>query len=118
MLSGVHLILYSPAAEAVRGFLRDVLELAGVDAGEGWLIVALPPAELAVHPAERPRHELLLMTDDLDATLAALADKGVLPARPITAQRWGRLTAIELPDGSELGVYEPSHARPEHHERS
>jgi hypothetical protein len=118
MFSGAHLILYSPAAEAVRGFLRDVLEFDGVDAGDGWLIVALPPAELAVHPAEQPAHELMLMTDDLEGTLAVLAGKGILPARPITTQRWGRLTAIALPDGSELGLYEPSHARPAHHERT
>jgi hypothetical protein len=118
MLSGVHVILYSPVVEAVRGFLRDVLEFDGVDAGDGWLIVALPPAELAVHPAEQPRHELMLMTDDLEGTLAVLAGKGILPARPITAQRWGRLTAIALPDGSELGLYEPSHARPAHHDRT
>ena len=118
MLSGVHVILYSPAAEAVRGFIRDVLGFEGVDAGDGWLIVALPPAELAVHPAERPGHELMLMTDDLDATLAVLAGKGVLPAKPITAQRWGRLTAIALPDGSELGLYEPNHPRPAHPDRT
>jgi hypothetical protein len=113
-ISGVHAILYSPAAGAVRDFLSDVLEFKGVDAGDGWLIFALPPAELAVHPAEAPRHELYLMTDDLDATLAVLAAKGVPTVRPVAELRWGRLAAIGLPDGSELGLYQPSHPRPPH----
>lgn len=113
-ISGVHTILYSPASDAVRAFLRDVLGFEGVDAGDGWLVFALPPAELAVHPAETPRHELYLMTDDLDATLAVLALKGVPNARPVTELRWGRLTSIGLPDGTELGLYQPSHPRPTH----
>ena len=112
MISGVHAILFSPRADAVRAFLRDVLGLPHVDAGEGWLIFALPPAELAIHPADAPRHEVYLLTDDLDATVTMLAAKGVGLAEPISQQSWGRLTALALPDGSTLGLYQPSHPRP------
>ena len=112
MISGVHAIVFSPHAEAVRAFFRDTLGLPNVDAGEGWIILALLPAELAVHPADESRNELYLLCDDLDATVKALAAKGVELARPITQQSWGRLTAIRLPDGSELGLYQPSHLRP------
>jgi predicted enzyme related to lactoylglutathione lyase len=112
MISGVHAIVFSTAAEAVRAFFRDTLGLPFVDAGEGWLIFALPPAELAVHPADTQRHEIYLLCDNLDATVAALEAKGVRLAQPITEQTWGRLTAIALPDGSEIGLYQPTHPRP------
>ena len=112
MISGVHAIMFSPAADAVRAFFRDTLGFPFVDAGDGWLIFALPPAELAVHPAETSRHEADLLSDDLDTTVAALGAKGVRLATPITGQAWGRLTAIALPDGSEIGLYQPTHPRP------
>jgi hypothetical protein len=112
MFSGVHAIVFSPEAEKVRAFLAETLGLDHVDAGDGWPVFALPPAELAVHPADDWRREIYLMCDDLDATVAALAEKGVRRARPITTERWGRLTAILLPDGSELPLYQPSHPRP------
>ena len=112
MISGVHAIMFSPAADAVRAFLRDVLELPHVDAGEGWLIFALPPAEVAVHPGDSARHELYLLCDDLDATVADLERRGVSLAQPIAERGWGRVTAILLPDGSALGLYQPAHARP------
>ena len=80
MISGVHAIVFSPATEEVRAFFRDTLGLPFVDAGDGWLILALPPAELAVHPADAPRHEIYLLCDDLDATVAALEMKGVVLA--------------------------------------
>jgi predicted enzyme related to lactoylglutathione lyase len=112
MISGVHAIVFSTAAEAVRAFFRDTLGLPFVDAGEGWLVFALPPAELAVHPADTQRHEIYLLCDNLDATVAALEAKGVRLAQPITEQTWGRLTAIALPDGSEIGLYQPTHPRP------
>lgn len=86
MISGVHAIVFSPAADEVRAFFRDTLGLPNVDAGDGWLIFALPPAELAVHPAEESRHEIYLLGDDLDATAAALQAKGVRMAQPITEQ--------------------------------
>jgi len=112
MISGVHLILFSAQAEALREFLRDKLGFPDVDAGGGWPVFALPPAELAVHPAQEAKVELYLVCDDLDVTAAELARRGVPLARPITVQRWGRLTAVDLPDGSQLGLYQPFHARP------
>jgi hypothetical protein len=97
----------------VRAFLSDVLGLSSVDAGGGWLIFALPPAELAVHPADGPpRHELYLMCDDIEATLAELRGKGVEVAREVSDQGWGLLAAIVLPDGTEFPIYQPRHASP------
>jgi predicted enzyme related to lactoylglutathione lyase len=90
-----------------------VLGLSSVDAGGGWLIFALPPAELAVHPADGDsRHELYLMCDNIYSTLAELTDKGVELARDVTDQGWGLLAAIRLPDGSEFPIYEPRHPSP------
>jgi len=115
MITGIHAIVFSPEAERVRGFFRDVLGLPSADAGEGWLIFALPPAELAVHPADRGRHELYLMCDDLEATLADLTAKGVPVVREPADQGWGVLAAIGLPDGTELPVYQPRHPSPPRH---
>ena len=111
MITGLHSIIYSPDADKVRAFLHDVLGLKSVDAGHGWLIFAAPPAELAAHPIEaneKPHHELFLMCDDLQATIQELAAKGV-QCSPITEPRWGLSTSIRLPDGSELGLYQPKH---------
>jgi catechol 2,3-dioxygenase-like lactoylglutathione lyase family enzyme len=109
----MHAVVFSPAAEQVRAFFSDVLGMASVDAGGGWLIFALPPAELAVHPADgASRHELYLMCDDINATLAELRGKGVEIAREVSDQRWGLVAAIRLPDGSELPIYEPRHPSP------
>src|SRR5256885_2427084 len=109
MITGAHAVIFSNAAEEVRAFLRDVLGFPAVDAGGGWWVFALPPAELAVHPAEgEGLHELYLMCDDLEATIAELGAKGVR-FKPVSEQRWGRLTALTLPGGSELGLYQPRH---------
>jgi predicted enzyme related to lactoylglutathione lyase len=113
VITGMHAIVFSPQAEQVRAFFADVLGMPSADAGGGWLIFALPPAELAVHPADgATRHELYLMCDDIEATLAALRDKGVDIARDVSDQGWGLLAAIRLPDGSELPIYEPRHPLP------
>jgi catechol 2,3-dioxygenase-like lactoylglutathione lyase family enzyme len=113
VITGMHAVVFSPEAEKVRAFFADVLGLSSVDAGGGWLIFALPPAELAVHPADGAgRHELYLMCDDIRATLAGLRDKGVEVARDVTDQGWGLLAAIRLPDGAELPIYEPRHPSP------
>ena len=109
MITGVHALIYARQADDVRDFFRDVLEWPSVDAGEGWLIFALPPTELAVHPAEEGSHELYLMCDDLQRTVAELESKGVALARPVREEPWGRVTALELPGGSVLGLYEPRH---------
>jgi catechol 2,3-dioxygenase-like lactoylglutathione lyase family enzyme len=113
VITGMHAIVFSAEAEKVRGFFADVLGLSSVDAGGGWLIFALPPAELAVHPADGDgHHELYLMCDDIHATLAELRGKGVEVAREVADQGWGLLAAIRLPDGSEFGVYQPRHPSP------
>ena len=110
MINGAHAILYSDDADATRAVLGKVLGTWSVDAGGGWLIFALPPAELAVHPAEvGGRAELYLMTDDVAATVTALRAEGIEVARPISDQGWGLLTAIALPGGVELGLYQPRH---------
>jgi predicted enzyme related to lactoylglutathione lyase len=113
VITGLHAIVYSREAEKVRAFFRDTLGLSSADAGGGWLIFAMPPAELAVHPADGDgRHELYLMCDDIHATLAELSDKGAELARDVADQGWGLLAAIRLPDGSELPIYEPRHPSP------
>jgi len=113
VITGMHAIVFSPEAEKVRAFFADVLGLSSVDAGGGWLIFALPPAELAVHPADGDaRHELYLMCDSIDATLAELRGKGVEVAQDVTDQGWGLLATIRLPDGSEFPIYEPRHPSP------
>ena len=113
VIFGAHVIVYTRDAEADRAFLRDVLGFEGVDAGDGWLIFALPPAELAAHPSDtNGHHELYLMCDDLDATMRELRAKGVDVARESSSEGWGRLTAIRLPGGGELGLYEPRHPTP------
>jgi predicted enzyme related to lactoylglutathione lyase len=113
MITGVHAIVFTKDADGVRAFLRDVLDLSSVDAGEGWLIFALPPAELAAHPAdEAVRHELYLMCDDVQKTVEELKHKGAEFSRPITDEGFGLLTAIKLPGGGELGLYEPRHPTP------
>jgi catechol 2,3-dioxygenase-like lactoylglutathione lyase family enzyme len=113
MINGAHVIVYSQNAEADRAFFTDVLEFKSVDAGRGWLIFALPPAEAAFHPAEanyetNPKHELFLMCDDIQAEIARLTAKGV-ECSEVSEQRWGSLTSIKLPSGGTLGLYQPKH---------
>ena len=109
MISGAHVILYSKNAEADRAFFRDVLGFNSVDAGHGWLIFALPPAEAAFHPSDGNRvHELYLMCDNLKAEMDSLAEKGVT-CSAIEEQRWGSITTMQLPGGGRLGLYQPKH---------
>lgn len=113
MITGAHAIVFSTEAEQARAFLRDVLGFDSVDAGGGWLIFALPPAELAVHPTEsEPKHELYLMCDDVHATVAELTAKGARFTRPVSDEGFGLATALQIPGGGELGLYEPRHASP------
>jgi catechol 2,3-dioxygenase-like lactoylglutathione lyase family enzyme len=116
MINGAHVIIYSRDAEADRAFIRDVLGFPGVDAGGGWLIFALPPAEVAVHPAEvavhpaqGASHELYLMCDDIEQTIAELAAKGV-KVSPAENAGWGIRASLTLPGGSDLAIYQPRHA--------
>jgi hypothetical protein len=119
VITGAHLLLYSNDPAADRGFFRDVLGLPTVDAGGGWLIFGLPPAELGVHPSPAPfvqRHAdhdilgavLYLMCDDLEATVTSLATKGVA-CTEVEKADWGVKTTVRLPSGGEIGLYQPSH---------
>jgi predicted enzyme related to lactoylglutathione lyase len=113
VITGIHAIVFSAEAEKVRDFFADVLGLSSVDAGRGWRIFALPPAELAVHPADgESGHQLYLMCDDIRATLAELTGKGVEVAQEISDRGWGLVAAIRLPDGSDFPIYEPRHPSP------
>ena len=109
MISGAHVIVYSKDAEADRAFFRDVLGLKSVDAGHGWLIFALPPAEAAFHPSgENGPHELYFMCDDLKAEMASLVKRNV-PCSAVHEERWGSVTKILLPGGGQIGLYQPKH---------
>jgi catechol 2,3-dioxygenase-like lactoylglutathione lyase family enzyme len=109
MIFGAHVIVYSNDATADRTFFRDVLGLSSVDAGHGWLIFALPPAEAAVHPADdHVGHELYFMCDDLPAEMRILSGKGVR-CSDVEEARWGSVTKIRLPGGGEVGLYQPKH---------
>jgi hypothetical protein len=112
IITGAHMLIYSTDAEADRAFLRDILRLTNVDAGDGWLIFGLPPAEVAVHPAEQDNsQELYLMVDDVEGLIAELQTHRVA-CDPVQDAGWGRLTYLRLPGGGKLGVYQPRHARP------
>lgn len=112
MVSGAHVVIYSKDPAADRAFFRDVLGFASVDAGHGWLIFALPPAEVAVHPAEENgRHELYFMCHDLSAEIAGLGEKGVR-CSDVQEASWGSMTKIRLPGGGEVGLYQPKHPSP------
>jgi catechol 2,3-dioxygenase-like lactoylglutathione lyase family enzyme len=112
MIRGAHVVLYSTDAEADRAFFREVLEYPFVDAGHDWLIFALPPAELAIHPSEaNGRHELFLMCDDIKAFMAHMSERGVVFSE-LRTERWGSVTEFTLPGGGTLGVYEPTHPSP------
>lgn len=119
MINGTHVLLYSKKPEADRAFFRDVLGFRWVDAGGGWLIFALPPAEVAVHPSEDDEgpshagHRLLgavfyLMCDDLTSTVAFLKSKKV-GCTEIETEPWGIRTTVRLPSGGEVGLYQPTH---------
>ena len=108
---GMHAIMFGPEADSIRDFLRDTIDLDYVDSGEGgYPIFRLPPAELAAHPSDTPGHyELYLMTDNIEDSVRELTGKGVVFTGPIMDQGWGRVTAMNVPGGGELGLYEPRH---------
>ena len=109
MINGIHALIYAKDAQKVRAFFKDVLGFPAVDAGHGWLIFALPPAELGIHPVEgEPHHELYLMCDDVKKTVAALKKKGAKCAR-VTKANFGLLTTVTIPGGTKIGLYEPTH---------
>jgi hypothetical protein len=106
-------MIYNREPEALRAFFRDKLELDSIDVGGGWLVFALPPAELGVHPTEGDtEHKLYLMCDGIRTTMQELEGKGVEFARPVEDAGFGLMTAMRIPGGGELGIYEPKHASP------
>ena len=110
MITGMHAVIYTRDAEADRSFFRDVLGFSSVDAGDGWLIFAAPPSEVACHPAEsNGKHELYLMCDDVQAEIERLNEKGIR-CGPVSHEGWGLLSTVRLPGGGDLGLYEPRHA--------
>lgn len=111
MITGVHSIIYATDADAARAFLRDVIGLRYVDAHDGWLIFQQPPSELAVHPEadSTGRHELYLMCDNLEATMAELAAKGAQFTAPVREASFGLLTSIQIPGSGQIGLYQPRH---------
>ncbi len=112
MINGAHAIIYSADADADRAFLRDVIGLPGIDAGAGWLIFGLPPAEIAVHPsATGGSHEIYFMCADIEQFVSQARRRGV-SLSDVANRDWGRLTRVSLPGGGQIGVYEPRHERP------
>ena len=112
MINGAHVIIYSKDADKDRNFIRDVSKFPYVDAGHGWLIFALPPSEVAVHPADDgDKHEFYLLCDDVKGLVAKMSEDGVA-CSPIQEQRWGSITHVTLPGGGKLAIYQPKHPRP------
>jgi hypothetical protein len=109
MITGAHFIVYSKDPEADRAFFRDILKFSSVDAGHGWLIFALPPAEAAFHPSDNnDLREMYFMCDDLKATMDSLEAKNVT-CSAVKEERWGSLITIALPGGGKIGLYQPKH---------
>ena len=112
MITGAHAMIYSKNAEADRDFIKNVLKLSHVDVGHGWLIFALPPSEIAVHPTtEYNKQELYFMCDDIKAFVDEMKGQGIACSEP-QDQGWGIVTELTLPGGGPLGVYQPRHERP------
>jgi hypothetical protein len=114
-VTGVHTLLYSSEPEALRAVLRDILGWKHVDAGEGWLIFKLPPSEMGVHPTEGPtfdsgvRHQITFMCDDIRATAAELAARGITVKGEPKDEGWGITVMLALPGGVDVMLYEPRH---------
>jgi catechol 2,3-dioxygenase-like lactoylglutathione lyase family enzyme len=115
VITGAHVLLYTTDPDADRVFFRDVLGFRSVDAGHGWLIFALPPSELAMHPIDERQGKdasveavLYLMCDDVRETVQSLEAKGV-KCTPLHEERWGIRTTLRLPSGGEVGLYQPTH---------
>ncbi|MDP9267627.1 MAG: extradiol dioxygenase [Acidobacteriota bacterium] len=110
MITGIHALIYTKQAEQVREFFKKTLKFPTVDAGHGWLLFALPPAEMGIHPTDKDgSYDLYLMCDNIEKTVMELAKHGARFPRGITTAGWGKVTAIELPGGLEMGLYEARH---------
>ena len=117
LIAGAHTIIYAKNASRARAFLQEVLGFAGIDAGEGWLIFAGPPSEIAVHPSSdsgvNPTHsELFLMCRNINDCVRRLRAKGVKFVAPVSDQGWGLMTRFRIPGAGEIGLYEPKHPSP------
>jgi predicted enzyme related to lactoylglutathione lyase len=118
MITGIHTLLYTSEPDTLRAMLRDVFGWEHVDAGDGWLIFRLPPAELGVHPDDGPtwesgvRHQISLMCDDIDSTVRDLHEKGVGVRGEPRDEGWGIVVTLDLPGGVAVQLYEPQHASP------
>jgi catechol 2,3-dioxygenase-like lactoylglutathione lyase family enzyme len=115
LITGAHAILYCQDADKARAFFRDVLKFPHVDAGQGWLIFALPPSEVACHPlddGDPQRHELYFVCDDIEATVKDLKARNVEFTMPPSDQGWGILARFKIPGGGEIGIYQPRHPQP------
>lgn len=117
MIAGAHTIIFAEDAETARGFFRDVLGFTNVDAGDGWLIFALPPGEIALHPGPgwgQPwgAHQLFFMCHDVERTVEELRSKGVEFVSPITDEGYGLMTRFKIPGAGEIGLYQPKHPSP------
>jgi predicted enzyme related to lactoylglutathione lyase len=113
VIAAAHVLIFAEDADAARAFFRDVIGWDNVDAHDGWLIFALPPAELGFHPAEgEARHELFLMCHDIEETKAELEAKGVEFTTPVEDQGFGLITRFKVPGAGELQLYQPKHASP------
>lgn len=115
MINAMHTMIFAEDADQTRAFLRDVLKLEHVDAGGGWLIFALPPAEMGVHPLEgdaKPHHRLYFMCDDLQKTMAELESRGVEFTSGVSDEGWGLLTTMRVPGADDIALYQPRHASP------
>ena len=108
MILGAHVVMYSKNVEADRAFFRDVFGFKSVDAGNGWLIFALPQTEAAFHPSKEEAHELYFMCEDLQIEMVALARRGVTYSK-VEEARWGLITKMRLPGGGNVGLYQPKH---------
>ena len=109
MITALHSLVYAEDADAARAFFRDVVGWPHVDAGGGWLIFAMPPSEVGVHPADAPHHEVSLMCEDIASTVAELQAKGAEFRGEIEERRFGRAITIVLPGDVEILLYEPTH---------
>ena len=112
MIAGAHTIVYADDAARARAFFRDVLGFDAVDAGDGWLIFALQPGELAMHPGSDGAHELFFMCHDIEATVEELSGRGVEFTSPVSDEGWGLLTRFRVPGAGEIGLYQPRHPSP------
>jgi catechol 2,3-dioxygenase-like lactoylglutathione lyase family enzyme len=109
MITGAHVVIYSKDPDADRAFFKDVLKFRSVDAGHGWLIFAMPDAEVAFHPSDKNNlHELFFMCDDLKLMMESLKERNV-GCGPVHEERWGSVTKMKLPGGGEVGLYQPKH---------